>query len=679
MSTVQPFLVSELVLANLNKIALKDAVQYQYLSVVGSRQGGLSMFVVLTKFVGGTIHDLRLYVKMGKETHEHFDSVWIPATKHLEVKEKELDESGTKLIRSFGPKLYIDYPKPTIPLLLTDETVKGEASDVKPQIPLDPLEAELQTQEEKLHQQALAVESLKVELKKKEEATQKEARRKLLIADVEKIRTSGSSSQNNKGMAEFISGAMRIGEDAVIVTQTETSRSVGFLSMSYNVGREEFELPIVTYCKIAGSMVYDERVNSKVDAKAAISALKEYSPFDKYKLGAAFEKIKHTGTCIFIYNLMQLGKGYELEWDEPDPAHASRSDYRPDIRISTRAVQQRPGQLSTEISIQPNDRYKSAFKTRYGHFESMVMPFGLTNTPTTFQAAMTNEFRAMLDWFVLVYLDNILVYSQILEDHFEHLRRVLETLRHAKYKANRDKCEFVRQELEYLGHLVTPEGISSLSDKIQGIQEWPEPRNITDVRSFLGLAGYYQRFIKGCSKIATHLTKLQCEDWPFDFEEDALSRRFWRTLSCRVMTRGGIVTTPCTKEQEAEASKILAEHKARKEAEEFEKTAKKVALLAKKVMKEELEEELKRLQKEKEEVAALVDEEEDVEITLQRNVKTKERGECRGAQERDAKMERMVSEWVANLALGEEEEAMLLVPQTEREEADRKLREEADP
>ncbi|GBG62610.1 hypothetical protein CBR_g31246 [Chara braunii] len=165
-----------------------------------------------------------------------------------------------------------------------------------------------------------------------------------------------------------------------------------------------------------------------------------------------------------------------------------------------------------QISIQPNDRYKTAFKTRYGHFEWVVMPFGLTNAPATFQAAMTNEFRAMLDRFVLVYLDDILVYSQSLEDNLGHLRRVLETLRRAKYKANRDKCEFVRQELEYLGHFVTPEGISPLSDKIQAVQEWLEPRNVTDVRSFLGLTGYYERFIKGYSKIAAHMNKLQSED-----------------------------------------------------------------------------------------------------------------------------------------------------------------------
>ncbi|GBG59904.1 hypothetical protein CBR_g66709 [Chara braunii] len=134
---------------------------------------------------------------------------------------------------------------------------------------------------------------------------------------------------------------------------------------------------------------------------------------------------------------------------------------------------------------------------------------------------MTNKFRTMLDWFVPVYLDDILVYIRTLEDHLQHLRQVLEMLRRAKYKADPDKCEFVRQELEYLGHFVTLEGISPLSDKIQAIQEWSEPRNVTDVHSFLSLVGYYQGFIKGYSKIAAHLTKLQCEDRPFDFGEDA--------------------------------------------------------------------------------------------------------------------------------------------------------------
>ncbi|GBG81799.1 hypothetical protein CBR_g33979 [Chara braunii] len=121
--------------------------------------------------------------------------------------------------------------------------------------------------------------------------------------------------------------------------------------------------------------------------------------------------------------------------------------------------------LGSRIEIQPRDRYKTAFKTRYGHFERIVMPFGLTNAPTTFQAAMATKFRDLLDFTILIYLDDILVYSRSLDEHLEHLRAVLERLRIAKYKANRDKCEFAQQELEYLGHYVTPQGIRSLADK----------------------------------------------------------------------------------------------------------------------------------------------------------------------------------------------------------------------
>ncbi|GBG59253.1 hypothetical protein CBR_g32269 [Chara braunii] len=142
-----------------------------------------------------------------------------------------------------------------------------------------------------------------------------------------------------------------------------------------------------------------------------------------------------------------------------------------------------------QLEIHPRDRYKTAFKTQYGHFEWVVMQFGLTNAPATFQAAMTIEFRDMLDRFVLIYLDDILVYSRTLDEHIVHLRAVLDRLRTVKYKANRAKCEFAQQELEYLGHFVTPQGIRPLSDKIKTIQEWLEPTNTTEVRSFMGLAG----------------------------------------------------------------------------------------------------------------------------------------------------------------------------------------------
>ncbi|GBG89160.1 hypothetical protein CBR_g48867 [Chara braunii] len=164
-----------------------------------------------------------------------------------------------------------------------------------------------------------------------------------------------------------------------------------------------------------------------------------------------------------------------------------------------------------QLEIRKEDRYKTAFKTRYGHFEWLVMPFGLTNAPTTFQAAMTTEFRHMLDRYILIYLDDILT----------------------KYKANRDKCEFARQELEYLGHYVTPQGIRLLADKIEDLRVWPEPTNTTDVRSFMKFAGYYQRFITGYSRTAAPMTKLQSPKVPFVFDDDA--RRSFQALNTAML------------------------------------------------------------------------------------------------------------------------------------------------
>ncbi|GBG68848.1 hypothetical protein CBR_g3542 [Chara braunii] len=161
------------------------------------------------------------------------------------------------------------------------------------------------------------------------------------------------------------------------------------------------------------------------------------------------------------------------------------------------------------------------------------MAFGLTNAPTTFQAAMTAEFRHMLDRYVLIYLHDILVYSRSLEEHVEHLRTVLERLRQAKYKANHDKCEFARQELEYLGHYVTPQGIRPLADKIEALRVWPEPTNTTDFRSFMGLAGYYQRFITGYSRIVAPMMWLQSPKVPFIFDDDA--RRSFQALKTAML------------------------------------------------------------------------------------------------------------------------------------------------
>ncbi|GBG63940.1 hypothetical protein CBR_g39944 [Chara braunii] len=203
------------------------------------------------------------------------------------------------------------------------------------------------------------------------------------------------------------------------------------------------------------------------------------------------------------------------------------------------------------IEIQPQDRYKTAFKTRYGHFAWVVMPFRLTNAPATFQAAMTTEFRDLLDHSVLIYLNDILIYSRTLDEHLVH-HVVLDRLRAAKYKANRDKCEFAKQELEYLGHYVTLKGIRPLTDKIQAIVDWSEPRCTTDVRSFMGMAGYYHRFVESYSKVEAPLSRLQSPKVPFEFDDAA--RGAFNTLKAAIRGCGGRVQQPQPVENRVDTS-----------------------------------------------------------------------------------------------------------------------------
>ena len=136
------------------------------------------------------------------------------------------------------------------------------------------------------------------------------------------------------------------------------------------------------------------------------------------------------------------------------------------------------------------------------------MPFGLTNAPAAFMDLMNRVFRPYVDQFVVVFIDDILVYSKDAQEHEQHLRIVLETLRENKLYAKLSKCDFWLKEVSFLCHIVSVEGIRVDPTKIKAVVNWKPPRNITEVRSFLGLAGYYRRFVRGFSFIASPLTKL---------------------------------------------------------------------------------------------------------------------------------------------------------------------------
>ena len=161
-----------------------------------------------------------------------------------------------------------------------------------------------------------------------------------------------------------------------------------------------------------------------------------------------------------------------------------------------------------QIPLAEGDRAKTAFRTRYGHFEWTVLPMGLTNAPATFQHLMHQTFRDLLDRCVLVFLDDIVIYSATLEQHVLDLRAVMDRLRSNHLFAKKSKSSIIQHEIGFLGHHVGRSGLRVMADKVKCVQEWPTPRNESEVRSFLGLAGYYRRFIAGFSGIAGPLHDL---------------------------------------------------------------------------------------------------------------------------------------------------------------------------
>src|SRR5271165_6278440 len=159
-----------------------------------------------------------------------------------------------------------------------------------------------------------------------------------------------------------------------------------------------------------------------------------------------------------------------------------------------------------QIAIAAEDRPKTAFRTRYGHYEFNVMPFGLTNAPATFQTLMNDIFRDLLDVCVIVYLDDILVYSKNKEDHEQHLRQVLQRLKDNQLYAKLTKCSFFASSIEYLGHIADGEGLRPNPRLVQALMDFPCPKTLKELQSFLGLANYYRKFISNFSQIALPLT-----------------------------------------------------------------------------------------------------------------------------------------------------------------------------
>ncbi|GJV63976.1 putative nucleotidyltransferase, ribonuclease H [Tanacetum coccineum] len=191
------------------------------------------------------------------------------------------------------------------------------------------------------------------------------------------------------------------------------------------------------------------------------------------------------------------------------------------------------------LRVREQDISKTAFRTRYGHYEFLVMPFGLTNAPAVFMDLMNRIFHEYLDKFVIVFIDDILVYSKSEEEHERHLRIVLEILRQKKLYAKFSKCEFWLQQVAFLGHIVSADGIIMDPSKVEAITKWPRPTTVTEVRSFLGLAGYYRRFVEGFSRLALPLTQLMRKGEKFvwtDERQESFEELKRRLVSAPILT-----------------------------------------------------------------------------------------------------------------------------------------------
>jgi hypothetical protein len=171
-----------------------------------------------------------------------------------------------------------------------------------------------------------------------------------------------------------------------------------------------------------------------------------------------------------------------------------------------------------QVRIKEGEEWKTAFKTRYGTYQWKVMPFGLTNAPACFQRLINTALKGYLDIFCTAYLDDIIIYSEQEENHTEHVRKVLKRLIQWKLRLKLKKCEFRVKETTFLGHILRPGEIDMESKKVKDILEWPTPRSVKDVQSFLGLGNYYRKFIRNYSKIAVALTSVSKNGQEFRWE-----------------------------------------------------------------------------------------------------------------------------------------------------------------
>jgi len=198
-----------------------------------------------------------------------------------------------------------------------------------------------------------------------------------------------------------------------------------------------------------------------------------------------------------------------------------------------------------QILVKLENVQNTTFKSCYGHYEYVVMPFGVMNAPTIYMEYMNRIFRPYLDQFVVMFIDYILIYTESREEHADHLRVVLEILREHQLYRKLSNCEFWLEEIQFLGHVISAQGIAVDPTKIETVVKWERPQTVAEVRSFLGLVGYYKRFVEGFSKMVNPLTQLTRKDHPFAWTD--VCEAYFEDMKRRLMIASVLVIPDLTK------------------------------------------------------------------------------------------------------------------------------------
>ncbi|EPS59216.1 hypothetical protein M569_15593 [Genlisea aurea] len=196
-----------------------------------------------------------------------------------------------------------------------------------------------------------------------------------------------------------------------------------------------------------------------------------------------------------------------------------------------------------QLPLRESDRPKTAFKTTFGHYQFRVCSMGLSNSPSVFQRVMNQVFSRLINKSVLIYIDDILIFSKTKEEHLRHIREVFETIRREHLSVKRSKCYFFKQELKFLGHIISKDGIKPDTEKVEAVKNWTTPKNQGDVRSFLGLTTYFKRFMKGYAKIAAPLMELTKDVYKKNFQWTSECQEAFDTLK-QLLTDAPLLKVP---------------------------------------------------------------------------------------------------------------------------------------